>query len=200
MLKRYFIKKYQEENTQVRGFVRSRFKCSSKKDLSREFVGPRSSIWNAFKSTVPIRSSWFRNSLGSKRSDVVALKAHGAHDQAPARIGDLQKSSSNSFRCTWKLCRSDGSCDTLSQCLSLFSMAWIGAVFVTVPVDAATLPAQTKSETSKSLLQTLFCNPFHRSTAYAQSGGHDAIHQRTRIATSDDLAGCHVVMTSTHLL
>lgn len=86
----------------------------------------------------------------------------------------------------------------------VFSMAWIGAVFVTVPVDAATLPAQAKSQTFKSLLlqtQTLIGNPFHRwSTAYAQSGGHDAIHQGTSIATSDDLiaviAECHVVMTS----
>lgn len=91
----------------------------------------------------------------------------------------------------------------------VFSMAWIGAVFVTVPVDAATLPAQAKSQTFKSLLlpskyiqtQTLIRNPFHSwSTAYAQSGGHDAIHQGTSIATSDDLiaviAECHVVMTS----
>ena len=72
---------------------------------------------------------------------------------------------------------------------------------MTVPVDAATLPAQAKSQTFKSLqTQTLIRNPFHsRSTAYAQSGGHDAIHQGTSIATSDDLiaviAECHVVMT-----
>ena len=76
-VKVYFIKKYQEKNTAG----------SSKKDLSRDI---EVRFGNALKSTVPIRSSYQVSTLGSKRYDTVALEAHGAHDQAPARIGDLQ--------------------------------------------------------------------------------------------------------------
>lgn len=61
---------------------------SSKKDLSRD---SEVRFGNAWKSTVPIRPSYQASeTLGSKRYDTVALEAHGAHDQAPARIGDLQ--------------------------------------------------------------------------------------------------------------
>lgn len=84
---------------------------SSKKDLSRDI---EVRFGNALKSTVPIRSSYQVSTLGSKRYDTVALEAHGAHDQAPARIGDLQLEQLQAHRWgmvkqwgIWKLCRSD---------------------------------------------------------------------------------------------